>query len=267
MNLKRRRGKLLDFDIDKLLEIIYEAGDIALAIYKQEDKNIRTKHDDSPVCDGDIAVHDFLLEKLSAFHSNIPLVSEEDHWDQTERLKLTEYWLVDPIDGTRAFISHDNGEFTINLAFISNRRPTLGIIYAPYHKVCYYASKNQGAYKIKDGETMQLPLGERKNVYISKIHFSAKSKAFVQLLEEKNGKFDIIRLHSSLKLCKVAEYRGCIYPKLGDTSEWDTAAGDIILFEAGAEIIDQSTKEPPLYNKESLLNNHFIAKDKSLKLP
>jgi len=246
-----------------IIDIVKKAGVIAMDIYNSENKNISYKADNTPVSNGDLLVNDFLTKELTKLNKDIPIVSEEVALENSYRTNLKISWLIDPIDGTKAYISKDNGEFTINIALIHNQRPIFGIVYAPYHDEMYYAHKGNGAYKIQNNKTFKLPLKEPyKTIYISKNHHSQKTKQYIEKLETTYGKFKKHPLNSSLKLCKVAEGTKCIYPKLGDTAEWDIAASDIILSESKSEIIDLTTNKPPLYNKENTLNNHFVARDK-----
>jgi 3'(2'), 5'-bisphosphate nucleotidase len=246
-----------------MIEIVQKAGIIAMDEYKKDDNNVSIKEDGTPVSRGDFLVNDFLEQQLLLLAPDIPIVSEEVKLDDDYRTNLKLSWLIDPIDGTKAFISKDNGEFTINIALIQNQRPIFGIVYAPYFDELYYAHKDKGAFKITKNQTYKLPLDTpSKIIYISKNHHSEQTQDFINNFEKKYGIFTKHPMNSSLKLCKVAEGRECIYPKFGGTSEWDIGASDIILFEANSVLIDQSTNKPPLYNKESLRNNHFIAMDK-----
>lgn len=246
-----------------MVSIVRQAGVISMEIYNSDDKNVTYKEDNTPVSKGDILVNDFLVKELIKIDKNIPIVSEEIKISDEERMSFTTSWLIDPIDGTKAYISKDNGEFTINIALIENQRPIFGIVYAPYTDELFYATKGKGAYKISNNKTIKLPTNSPNKVaYISKNHHSKETQEYIQEIEAVCGVFTKHPLNSSLKLCKVAEGKDCIYPKIGGTSEWDTGASDIILFESNSELIDLSTNKPPLYNKKSVRNNHFIARDR-----
>lgn len=254
---------ILHFNKEEMINIVNKAGVIAMEIYNSDEKEISYKKDNTPVSNGDIKVNDFLVQELTRLDSNIPIVSEEMAIDDEYRVSLNKFWLIDPIDGTKAFIKKDNGEFTINIALIENQRPIFGIVYAPYFDELYYAYKGEGAYKVSNNQTYKLPIGKPERIlYLSKNHHSSPTQEYINELEKQYGEFTKCHMNSSLKLCKIAEGKECIYPKLGLTSEWDTAASDIILFEAKSEIIDQTTNKPPLYNKKSILNNHFVARDR-----
>ena len=229
-----------------------------MVIYKK-DFNIEYKDDKSPVTDADLAAHKVIVAGLNALTPNTPILSEESadiSWEA--RQKWSEYWLVDPIDGTKEFIKK-NGEFTVNIALIRDGKPVLAAVDAPALGFSYLAEENIGSFK-DDGSTRAQLKVELKQatgtirVVGSRSHPSAELAQYVKRFEDvKMGSKG-----SSLKLCLVAEGAADIYPRLGLTSEWDTGAGHAIAEIAGARIT-QLDGSPLLYNtKESYLNPFFI---------
>ena len=254
----------MSLPIEPIIELIYEAGEVALEIYHSDDKAVVLKADNSPVSRGDIAVNEILTKGLLSLYPQIPIISEESHYSHQERLALERFWLIDPIDGTKAFVQKDNGEFTLNIALIENQRPTAGIIYAPYFDELYYGQKGKGAFLIKGQNRHKLPqfTPPQRAIYVSKSHHDEKTQQLIAQIEKQHGQLERIVMSSSLKFCKIARGEGMLYPKMSSTtSEWDIAAADIILFESGKELIDQTTGQPPLYNKPNIRNNPFVARD------
>ena len=256
----------MSFDIQALIRITQEAGKIALEYYKHEDKGVQLKADNSPVSNGDIAVNDYITQALQSLYPDIPIISEERLLSDEERKGLQTFFLIDPIDGTKAFISKDgSGEWTINIALIDEQRPIIGLVYAPYFDELYYACKGEGAFLIRHDQTLKLPIYNpaKRVIYRSRSHHHKGTQAYIDELATTYGQFEIIKMSSSLKFCKIASGEGVLYPNqiANSTSEWDIAAADIIVFEAGKQLIDQSTKAPPLYNKPSLKNSAFLAMD------
>lgn len=167
------------------------------------------------------------------------------------------FWCVDPIDGTKEFIKK-NGEFTINIALIHKDTPILGVVYAPALELMYSAKQGEGAFK----NNKKLPLNAQRETYkivASKSHMSKETSDFIKSLETNKSK-ELISMGSSLKLCLVASNEADIYPRLGPTMEWDTAAADAIVRESGKMTYDFNTQKPLIYNKEDLRNPYFIVK-------
>lgn len=252
----------LDVDLEKLchscVEIAESAGEIILDIY-HGDFDIQSKQDNTPLTTADMAAHFHIVKALEKLTPNLPILSEEAA-DIPFNVRKTwqTYWLVDPLDGTREFIK-GNDEFSVNIALIHQHKSILGVISAPVGKQTYFAFIGYGAFK----QTPTTPAKEifcRKadsnNLLIagSRSHHSDKFKLFLSNL----GSPEVISMGSSLKSCLVAEGSADIYPRLGLTSEWDTAAAHCIVEEAGGQIT-KTNMQPLLYNtKESLLNPDFF---------
>jgi 3'(2'), 5'-bisphosphate nucleotidase len=240
------------------IRLARQAGERIMAIY-QQDFSVQRKKDESPVTEADMAAHAVIDDGLEEIADEYPVLSEESVSIPFEDRKRWEtYWLVDPLDGTREFIKR-NGEFTVNIALIHNHQPILGAIYAPVLGISYYAAKGAGAYKQEDGEEpVQINVSKqaRKNIIVagSRSHAGEELKQFLSNLPG----YELVSMGSSLKSCLVAEGKADIYARLGPTSEWDTAAAQCIVEEAGGHITDTNMQTLTYNTKESLLNPHFF---------
>ena len=247
-----------------------EAGKAILEIYHSGDFDIETKGDKSPLTKADKASHNVIISFLAK--TNIPVLSEEGRDILYEERKgWKQLWIVDPIDGTKEFIKR-NGEFTVNIALIEKHKPILGVIFVPAKGELYFSTKYIGAFKVKvDLESFdfdalvekasKIPFhGHDKTFTIvaSRSHMSVETEIYVQKMRDIHGKVNLISKGSSLKLCMVAEGKADCYPRFAPTMEWDTAAGQAICEHAGFQVIDWSTKENMIYNREKLLNNWFL---------
>jgi len=240
------------------LELARLAGEKILEIYAQ-DFSVAHKDDRSPLTEADMAAHHAIVAGLRALTPDLPILSEEEAaLPFAERSRWRTYWLVDPLDGTREFIKR-NGEFTVNIALIDDHQSILGVIYVPVSGVCYAACRGGGAYRQEPGgEPRAIRVrpwrGGRITVAGSRSH---RDERFAKFLDQ-FAEHEIISMGSSLKSCLVAEGKADIYLRLGPTSEWDTAAAQCIVEEAGGHLLDTAMR-PLRYNtKESLLNPFFI---------
>lgn len=248
--------------LPQLIAIARQAGSAIMQVYAGE-INVESKSDNSPLTQADLAAHRIIEAGLKQLTPDIPLLSEESADIPYEvRSQWHQYWLVDPLDGTREFIKR-NGEFTVNIALIEGNRSVIGIVYAPAMGLLYYAD-GSGAYKQPD-EHPAIAIRARElnaqNITIagSRSHSDARLQKFVENMERKLSPAELIPMGSSLKICMVAEGAADLYPRLGLTSEWDTAAAQCVLEMAGGSLLDTQGK-PLLYNsKESLLNPEFFA--------
>lgn len=253
-------------------EHIMEVYDTAFVVEYKEDK--------SPVTRADKQASKQIIDILSLFQ--IPVLSEEGELIEFEQRKTYPYlWIVDPLDGTKEFVKR-NGEFTVNIALVENNVPVIGVIFSPAYKDIYFSLKNTGAFKINRHDFIpfiekikkskfedllrvakQLPLIQGKENYVvvaSRSHMSSETYYHIEDIKNHYSKVDIVNTGSSIKLCWVAEGIADEYPRFGPTMEWDTAAGHAILSEAGCVLIDLKTNASMVYNRETLLNNWFIAK-------
>ena len=259
-----------------IISSVLDAGKAILKIY-QGDIAIEYKSDQSPLTAADRASHDTIEKQLNDLPDKIPILSEEGRdIPYRERKKWHTFWLVDPLDGTKEFIKK-NGEFTVNIALIQNVSPLLGVVYVPVKKTLYYGAKGIGAGKLTHTDRFSLPLSTQEIVQASdplsgresshgltvigsRSHGSEAFETFMKKMKKQYDKVDLISAGSSLKFCLVAEGVADIYPRFGPTMEWDTAAGQAVVEQAGGVVLDARHQTPLQYNKENLLNPWFIVK-------
>jgi len=249
-----------------VIELTRQAGQIILDIYNT-DFHIENKKDNTPVTSADFAANDLIVQSLSELTPHIPVLSEEsDTIPFSERSSWDTYWLVDPLDGTRAFIEK-TGEFSVNIALIHKHKPVLGVIYSPVKKCCFYACKEQGAFHLDDTDKARniqvcahYPGGASRKIIIAGTHKARcpELQFFLDNLEKKFDGYELKYMGSSLKSCMVAEGEADLYVRLGPTSEWDTAAAQCIVEEAGGLITDTNMQALRYNTKESLLNPYFF---------
>ena len=244
-------------ELEKIVSLAQEAGEAIMEIYKKDFK-VEYKDDKSPLTEADLKANEIICRKLEELYPNIPIMSEENkQTEYTIRKDWEYYWCIDPIDGTKEFVKK-NDEFTVNIALIHKTIPVLGVVYAPAIDEMYKAKKGEGAFK----NNQKLPLHtnptpkEKLFVVASKSHLSQETQEFIDNLETKT--IEQVSKGSSLKLCMVAEGVADIYPRLAPTMEWDTAAADAIVREAGKMTYQFAKDEPLMYNKEDLLNPWFV---------
>ena len=258
--------------IIQALNAVIKAGAAILEVYDMSDQEISLKEDLSPITLADRRADNIIKDMLRL--TGIPVFTEESsNVPYATRKTWDRYWLVDPLDGTKEFIHH-NDEFTVNIALIEDRVPVFGVIYVPVYRQLYFAMKKRGAYRIENvtdpfspgtdiseisGYSVRLPDRTHHGIRIavSRSHMSPGTEAY---LREKLGDepFEMVYAGSSLKFCRVAEGEADLYPRLGPTMEWDIAAGTIIMTEAGG-IIRQYDGKPLIFNRENLLNPWFVA--------
>jgi 3'(2'), 5'-bisphosphate nucleotidase len=254
-----------------LIQIINAAlkgGEEILEVYNS-DFAVEHKDDKSPLTEADKRAHLAIVAELEK--TDLPILSEEGkHIDYSERKNWKQFWMVDPLDGTKEFVKR-NGEFTVNIALIEDGKATMGVIYVPVTKDLYFADKL--AYKIKGfsnpitsisellSNANQLPFSQNRKNYVvvgSRSHMSEETEVFINEQKEKHTEVDILSKGSSLKLCMVAEGVADAYPRFAPTMEWDTAAGQAIVVASGAKVINWETKKIMEYNKKNLLNSWFL---------
>ena len=221
---------------------------------------VETKSDDSPLTAADMASHRLIVNGLRELTPDIPVLSEESKGiDWNVRRAWEHYWLVDPLDGTREFVKR-NGEFTVNIALIENHVPVLGVVLIPVTGELYYGITGEGAFLETAPGAMPQPIATRLAASIpivagSRSHANERQMAML----EKLGYHRLVSVGSSIKFCMVARGDADLYLRLGPTSEWDTAAAQCVLEQAGGAVVDLQG-EPLRYNaKESLLNPEFLA--------
>ena len=238
-----------------------DAGKEILKVYQTDDFQVTTKDDKSPLTIADQKSNNKIMEYLQKI--DIHILSEEGKEIPYEtRKNWKRFWLIDPLDGTKEFIKK-NGEFTVNIALIENNKPIMGVIYVPISGELYFGEKNFGAYKIMWSAKKTEKFAESKYTAVgSRSHKSAETEEYFEKLKNKHGEIEIISKGSSLKLCMVAEGKANIYPRLGPTMEWDTAAGHAIALAANCSVTIAYTNKELEYNKEKLLNPYFVVEKK-----
>ncbi|MCF1431964.1 MAG: 3'(2'),5'-bisphosphate nucleotidase CysQ [Shewanella sp.] len=246
--------------LSQLEAIAREAGATVMSAYQSDEQGVIYKADNSPVTTADLASHRMICNRLASAFADIPVMSEEAaDIPYTIRQNWSCYWLIDPLDGTKEFINR-NGEFTVNIALIDHGRAVAGVVYAPVPDKCYIGQLGQGAWLIHQGHRQRLPISLEKRAV--PVVVGSRSHPTIELAGylDKLGEYRMLSVGSSLKFCMLAEGVADLYPRLGPTSEWDTAAAQAVLESAGGSVVDYVSGEPLRYNsKESLLNSWFIA--------
>jgi len=244
--------------LEDVKRIAIEAGERILEVY-ESDFAIEHKDDKSPLTAADLAAHKAIVAGLGALTPEIPVLSEESaSIPFSERSRWTRYWLVDPLDGTKEFIKR-NGEFTVNIALIDNGRVDLGVVYVPVTRLSYFACAGGGAFKQAAGQAAT-PIHVTASAGLPVRVVGSRSHSGESLLRylDKLGAHEMVSMGSSLKFCLVAEGKADVYPRLGLTSEWDTAAAQCVVEAAGGRVTGLDM-QPLRYNtKDSLLNPHFF---------
>ncbi len=254
----------------------FKAGKAIMDVY-QTSFGVELKSDNSPLTIADKQAHAIIAEGLAP--TGLPVLSEEGtQTDYEIRKNWSDYWLVDPLDGTKEFISK-NGDFTVNIALISQNQPVFGVVYAPVPGLLYWGSQ-KGSFRLDVNLLIDLTLVRFDEIeyfaerlpYVSKSdgytvlgsrsHLNAETEAFIAELQKARTKLTFIMRGSSLKFCTLAEGEADIYPRFGPTMEWDTAAGHAVAFFAGCTVNQHENNLPLEYNKPSLLNPYFIAERK-----
>ena len=239
--------------------IAQAAAEKILEVYAT-DFSIRNKSDKSPLTKADLAAHEVICTGLARLTPDIPILSEESaDIPYSTRKTWEQYWLVDPLDGTREFIKR-NGEFTVNIALIRDNYPVAGVIYVPVKHLCYYAATSEGAYKTGINEApvrirAKTTKADSLVVAGSRSHGNKRQEEFLRKL---GNNVETIAIGSSLKSCLVAEGIVDVYARFGPTSEWDTAAAQCIVEEAGGIVTDLDLTRLRYNAKDSLINPDFL---------
>ncbi|OQQ01249.1 3'(2'),5'-bisphosphate nucleotidase [Vibrio campbellii] len=248
--------------LPQVIEIARSAGQLILDIYEKKQYEAYTKSDETPVTSADIAAHKLITERLSELTPDIPVLSEEAADISLEqRAQWERYWLVDPLDGTQEFIAR-SGDFATIIALIDNNKPTMGVVYGPVSGVTYYAYNGKGAWKIPDmSESVKIHTHKHEQLG-QNIAIAISRRQDINRITSRMSSawnYDLIPLGSAaLKACLVAEGAVDCYLRLGPTGEWDTAATQCIVEEAGGRILSTQL-EPLSYNeRETLENPNFI---------
>ncbi len=244
--------------LEQLVDISRHAG-LKILEWYGGDMGITRKSDDSPLTRADLASHDLITAELSDQWPDIPILSEESAdipWET--RQNWQQYWLVDPLDGTKEFINH-NGEFTVNIALIRDHQPVMGVVHVPVTDTSYFGARGPGAWR-QHGDAAAKPIQVRLPAAQPAVIVGSRSHANPELASQlqRLGPHELTSMGSSLKFCRIAEGLADFYPRLGPTCEWDTAAAQAVVEAAGGRVvkIDGSALE---YNGKAIyLNPHFF---------
>ena len=269
--------KIREYLLCEQFNAAVRAGAEIMKIYKHSDYDIALKSDHTPITIADRMAHNSIKKSLGA--TRIPILSEEGRsMLYEERCNWELFWLVDPLDGTVEFIKGNN-EFTVNIALMENNICVSAIVYVPYHHKIYIAERGRGAWVMCDvapdaeanytnedihANIEVLPLASAAHdvfrVAVSRSHQTPETHAHIETLRVEHPVIEIVEQGSSYKFCLLAEGSVDYYVRTTTTSEWDTAAGELILAEAGGATYDFNTHTPLLYNKVELDNPWFIAR-------
>lgn len=244
--------------VEPVVALTKDAGQAILEVYAS-DFEVQSKDDDSPLTQADLASNRRIVAGLEALTPELPIITEEAGLPGfEERRGWPRYWLIDPLDGTKEFVNR-NGEFTVNIALIDGNRPVLGVVHVPVHNKTYVGCEGVGA-ELRDGDQPAAPIrvsptsGDPVRIVGSRSHRGASLDAYLEQL----GEYEMVPMGSSLKFCVVAEGGADLYPRLGPTSEWDTAAAQAVVEQAGGRVVTLDGK-PMTYNaKSDILNPYFF---------
>ena len=255
-----------------LVPIVNAASNEIIEVYRSVPE-VHNKADNSPVTNADLRAHSIILAGLTRLTPDVPVISEEASVaSYQERRQWKRYWLVDPLDGTREFIKR-NDQFTVNIALVENNIVRLGLVGLPVQKVLYAGIVPQkfavkmpldtqiaGVYSKENIDIKTRRLDENQITLLTSRSFIGKSlEVAITQFTSRRSNVEIRAVGSSLKLCLLAEGQADLYPKLGSTSEWDTAAGQAVLEAAGGALWTRDGKTLRYNTRESLLNPDFIA--------
>lgn len=241
-------------------QIAKTAGAEIMRIYESEDFGVEVKGDDSPLTKADRAANTVIVKGLEHLSFRAPIISEENaEVPYEDRKDYEQFWLVDPLDGTKEFIKR-NGEFTVNIALIDSGKPLMGIVYTPVTEELAIGIVGEGAWVVgREDQPLEVASFRMSDsalrVVASRSHLNEATQTYLAQLNEP----EVVNKGSSLKILEIAKGTAHLYPRLGPTMEWDTAAAHAIVEAAGGSLINQETGQPLQYNKPSLLNPYFVA--------
>lgn len=244
--------------VNPVVTIAQDAGAAILKVYDTDFK-VQEKQDESPLTQADLAAHRCIVAGLSALTPDIPLLSEEGGMPEfAVRSRWNRYWLVDPLDGTREFVNR-NGEFTVNIALIEAGKPVLGVVFVPVSGITYIGCEGMGTRRMDAAgsiETIRVSTASARPVRVvgSRSHRGSSLDGFLAAL----GEYEMVPMGSSLKFCVIAEGGADVYPRLGPTSEWDTAAAQAVVEQAGGTVVTLDGKPMSYNGKSAILNPHFL---------
>ena len=255
--------------LDAVVRIAKLAGEEILDVYRREGSiSAQTKGDDSPLTEADTRANNLIVSELQRLTPDIPVLSEESAvktWDV--RSQWSEYWLIDPLDGTKEFINR-NDEFTVNIALVRAAEPVMGVVHAPALARTWSGMKGEGAWRQEGADVPQIIRSAKMPAEIeasavmvvaSRRHGAEEMQGMLDTLAKRFKEVELVNMGSSLKICIVAEGGADIYPRMTPTSEWDTAAAQAVLCAAGGMICTLDFLSLSCNSKEELLNPSFLA--------
>ncbi|MEZ5500329.1 MAG: 3'(2'),5'-bisphosphate nucleotidase CysQ [Steroidobacteraceae bacterium] len=245
--------------IEQIVELVDRAGAAIMEVYASGDLRVAEKADSSPLTEADLRSHRLITAGLERLEPRYPVLSEESAAvPYAERRRWQRYWLVDPLDGTRDFLSR-NGEFTVNVALVENHRAILGVVGVPAQGLIYHGELGHGAFRRERMQPARPIVVSRcadpVRIVGSRSHRGSSLDAFLARVPA----HELLAVGSALKFCLVAEGRADVYPRLGPTCEWDTAAAQAVLESAGGKVVTLDGADLGYNSKEELLNPHFVA--------
>lgn len=257
----------LPTDPNHILTLLDDACHAIMDVYGRDDFGVEHKADDSPLTEADRRAHEIIVSRLAEIGGGLPVLSEESkEIPYSTRRDWSQFWLVDPVDGTKEFIKR-NGEFTVNIALIDQGKPVFGGVARPTEKTIFFGGPEMGAFRREsDGQHVKLDASphpsyrELKKIRVvgSRSHLSPEVEQWVNDLRTEGKEVEFLSAGSSLKLCLVADGSADVYPRFGPTMEWDTAAAHAVCLGAGRRVLVADANTPLTYNKENLLNPWFI---------
>lgn len=246
---------------EPLWQLAQRASEAILSVYAQA-FDVVWKEDQSPVTQADVRSQALIQVGLEALLPGVPMLAEEgDVPPYAARAAWTRFWCVDPLDGTRDFVNR-TGEFSINMGLVVGNTPVLGLLHAPVQALSYFGAPGVGAWKREGNGAWQAiqpqaPRDGPMRIFTSRQHTGPKTLAFIDRLSER-GRVELLRRGSAIKACLVADGSAHLYPRLGPTFEWDTAAAQAVVEGAGAVIRSLEDGLPLRYNKPDVRNPEFI---------
>ncbi len=251
-------AELLQELLPEVLEIAREAGEHAAAHQPHAGETVQTKGDGSPVTLADRAAHEVIMQGLGGLDPLLPIISEEGDLEGVESVRYSRFWLVDPLDGTKDFLAGLD-EYTVNIALVEDGAPIMGVVVAPASGSAYFGGRGLGAYKqagssSASGISCTTADSGPIRAAVSRSHSSQSTEDYLSRL----GAGETIRSGSSIKICLVAEGAADVYPRLGPTSLWDTAAAVAVAREAGCEVTDLQGRQLGFDPSGGILQQGFI---------
>lgn len=248
---------------NQIISLLLELGEEAEKIKHDIDLKIEFKQDHSPLSKADLFLNEQICNFLRTTNVNNIISEENSEVSFAKRKKWEYFWIIDPIDGTKEFINK-GADYTVNIALCKGNEPILSYVYAPARNEMFHAEKGNYAFLNKKRISVVKTINKELNIVVSKSHLNNKTMDYISRIKESYS-VKLVKFGSSLKICKVAEGKADMYPRFGPTMEWDTCAADLILREAGGEIVNSKGKILK-YNKENLLNPPFVAKSKNFDI-